>query len=652
MRSWCVHSKFPSHLKRERITMPNVKIVLLIMMGLVNSIWMACTMEDNSTVSSSASNQFSISDDTFQIVSNNLCYTMPIDTKGSNYRVGLTLESCNPDNQKQSFYLATNKKNPNPLANYIFYKNDEDDYHIIYISSGKTLFSKKINKVVTPQDLDGYFQISRNQYISKFELCYAVDSIETDLICLPSEVSLIRQFPPLDKDFIVHPYEYQLVNQLTQRCYTVPSNIESTGGTLEQEECDKNNLRQQFKFFRRKNNADRLFIAYGDKSNGLQIIYISQLIYVKATEKKTGIISIEDLNGEFDVEELKLFGSMFDLCFFKDFKEEEKYCLYSKVSTSRVSNSSTVDPVKFKMVVSSDPQLFWECNDQECLKMGNDEEAQGKLSNEWQVASVDKVAKEADQKGYPFEGVIINGDLTAYGHQSQFDKFREYWYKNSWKVWPGLGNHDYENNVNDTFQNKAARRMVDWFYQTVSNLPIIDLDARVDLDSFSKETKGSLSYSWDIGDFHFVQLNNHPAYETTFEGYRFIPPKMEYVTITQSLDWLENDLKATKKKYILLNFHDSDSVRGNKKFLQLLSDTRIKAVFTGHIHQDCGWISNFDATNEQGAFLRSVPIFRSGSAEFSKFLRLDFANLTIKVDCISSVNGGVNLLNSSTIYLD
>lgn len=67
---------------------------------------------------------------------------------------------------------------------------------------------------------------------------------------------------------------------------------------------------------------------------------------------------------------------------------------------------------------------------------------------------------------------------------------------------------------------------------------------------------GSFSYSWNNGPFHFVQLQNHPDYNTHFYnwyvgdgGYR------AYYNITKSLEWLENDLEAHKDSHIILNFH-------------------------------------------------------------------------------------------------
>lgn len=51
-------------------------------------------------------------------------------------------------------------------------------------------------------------------------------------------------------------------------------------------------------------------------------------------------------------------------------------------------------------------------------------------------------------------GVIVNGDLTAYGHENQQDDYNRL-YKlpliaSGYQVFSGLGNHDYENNTTAT----------------------------------------------------------------------------------------------------------------------------------------------------------------------------------------------------------
>ncbi len=72
------------------------------------------------------------------------------------------------------------------------------------------------------------------------------------------------------------------------------------------------------------------------------------------------------------------------------------------------------------------------------------------------------------------KGLVINGDLTAYGHESEFNNYWELW-QNPFKdiIYPGLGNHDYDHNVGNCFHNNCAKRMcayiVDWYSEKLKH---------------------------------------------------------------------------------------------------------------------------------------------------------------------------------------
>ena len=84
-------------------------------------------------------------------------------------------------------------------------------------------------------------------------------------------------------------------------------------------------------------------------------------------------------------------------------------------------------------------------------------------------------------------------------------------------VYPGLGNHDYQNNVNDCHENNCASRMtqfmIEYYYQH-PKLHKSGYPGHFSLKKYYKfpanriDFRGSMSYSWDIGDIHFVQLHN------------------------------------------------------------------------------------------------------------------------------------------------
>ena len=56
--------------------------------------------------------------------------------------------------------------------------------------------------------------------------------------------------------------------------------------------------------------------------------------------------------------------------------------------------------------------------------------------------------------------MIVNGDLTAFGRGHELEWYKEIYGKLIPRVYPGLGNHDYANNVDECAQNQCANRMV------------------------------------------------------------------------------------------------------------------------------------------------------------------------------------------------
>uniref|UniRef100_A0A915HZB0 Calcineurin-like phosphoesterase domain-containing protein n=1 Tax=Romanomermis culicivorax TaxID=13658 RepID=A0A915HZB0_ROMCU len=72
--------------------------------------------------------------------------------------------------------------------------------------------------------------------------------------------------------------------------------------------------------------------------------------------------------------------------------------------------------------------------------------------------------REMWQNFCPIKAVIINGDLTAFGHHDELATFETLLEEARLKLgipfYMGLGNHDYANNVDDCYDNNCAQRMV------------------------------------------------------------------------------------------------------------------------------------------------------------------------------------------------
>lgn len=251
----------------------------------------------------------------------------------------------------------------------------------------------------------------------------------------------------------------------------------------------------------------------------------------------------------------------------------------------------------------------------------------GEYANRVQQSSMKSLKQFMQtQLGTAPTGVIINGDLTEFGHDEELSRYKEQW--SNWaefKVYPGLGNHDYANNVNDcTFQH-CANRMLKFFKSYVKDTLKLPIDVRGGYKNiFQQSHTGSFAYSWDecpTNDtcFHFIQLNNYPTYTRNIDSVT-----MEW-KIMASLNFLKHDLQANVDKMIVINFHDFDTgfnENDKRQFLGILKSNpqfKILAIFFAHFHDRHG-IRGYWCING-----RSVPLMYTGSVPANNYLLVQFS---------------------------
>lgn len=299
------------------------------------------------------------------------------------------------------------------------------------------------------------------------------------------------------------------------------------------------------------------------------------------------------------------------------------------------------------MIVAADPQYEWHCGSYTlCAKQTSKLDSQAKLSNKWQTDSFNKLKL---QYGDALKGVIVNGDLTAFGHTAQLDGYKKYFKKRiNMSVYPGLGNHDYANNIDDCWRNNCAIRMVDYMHEIVSKLKPkpISYDYKTSSTYYEfpvlrKDHTGSLAYMIEIGGVYFIQLHNYPSYAVKFNGWNITGARRDYYVIKPSFKWLEENLKLaqTNKKNVIVNLHDyKDHMKyeDRKKFGALLDKYEVSGVFWGHFHSRIGKYS-------QGI---KTPVFSSGSSPYNTYLLLKFSNQElVEVTSIDSSYGDATVLN-------
>nr|MDT0253746.1 metallophosphoesterase [Endozoicomonas sp.] len=251
-------------------------------------------------------------------------------------------------------------------------------------------------------------------------------------------------------------------------------------------------------------------------------------------------------------------------------------------------------------------------------------------------------------------GVVINGDLTAFGHDWQFDAYQELYHKQlKMNVYPGLGNHDIANNVDDCFANNCASRMALYLRDQVRTLNVKRFDyhesgVHYQFPSLKKEYSKSLAYSWDIGDIHFVQLNNYPTYTAKWNGWNFGKARRDYFNIQSARDWLINDLEQASKegKHIILNYHISSFTHEIKDILRRF---KVSAIFAGHLHPYIGLVNFHTLWNFYGPG-QHLPVFLGSAVVYQKYLLVRFKDDQFEVSIVKSDKGADYQLVKEGVY--
>jgi hypothetical protein len=178
--------------------------------------------------------------------------------------------------------------------------------------------------------------------------------------------------------------------------------------------------------------------------------------------------------------------------------------------------------------------------------------------------------------------LIMNGDLTQYFHRGERKKYEAIYHNLDGleQYFPSLGNHDYAQNSGATYSNDEwvgphycnGKHAVSYLKGAFCN-KIPKFDAKERLTRYDPK---SLSYSWEEGPYHFVQVHYYPLYENAGLG------------ISSSLEWLERDLRLANENNLtsVLYVHASSSIPSILE--ETLLKNNVAVIFTGHIHRCLG----------------------------------------------------------------
>ncbi|KJH74014.1 metallophosphoesterase [Pseudomonas sp. ES3-33] len=294
---------------------------------------------------------------------------------------------------------------------------------------------------------------------------------------------------------------------------------------------------------------------------------------------------------------------------------EDGYRVYP---TDKKSNANwTYAGTPSYIVMTSDPQYPW--TDKKEDEKGNEKELSAAYIHA-QYRDVNSFRSSHPALDIP---VYVNGDITAFGHGDQLSfmkkRFKEYFNN---KVYLGLGNHDYENNVNDCANNGCARDSVLTYLRMTKDLIArgnIDYRSSTGAGKFRESYAGSFAHSEWHNNLHVVQANNYPVYATKFEtgvshvnkkqfninsSWNFIDNKMAFAS-----NWGKVNILVTHKPNGWKNFSAADA----EAFRAMMKKHKVAAVFAGHFHEDHGIYDNAN-------YFGDTPVFLSGSASYETYL--------------------------------
>lgn len=296
-------------------------------------------------------------------------------------------------------------------------------------------------------------------------------------------------------------------------------------------------------------------------------------------------------------------------------------------------------PKVFTLAVTSDPQYPWK-NEADIPSSGN-AEIDSKISIPQAYQSINRYHTTKS----PLAGVVVNGDVTAFGHGGEWDYMNQELATLKPPVFMGLGNHDYENNVNDCAQNGCVRNSLNAFEKY---LPAnVDVDRNVnyyyEAPANYKEYKGSYAWSKDINGVHFVFLNNEPTYSFSAEGYNAGDARRERFRIESAIPWLDVNLARARAqgKPIVLIYHKPAEFKETNgftraRFESMVSKYKVSMIFWGHVHKS--------GTAPQLATFGGAASVYSGSASTQTYLIAKFDSVKGYADVYLSKKGDIDAM--------
>ncbi|WP_367345416.1 metallophosphoesterase [Stenotrophomonas bentonitica] len=271
-----------------------------------------------------------------------------------------------------------------------------------------------------------------------------------------------------------------------------------------------------------------------------------------------------------------------------------------------------------QFVVASDPQY-----PRTILNSGV--EGEDRALSEQRLSAVFDDISSFRKTSASYVPLLINGDLTEFGHGWQRSTTQTLFRRLAGTakgplMFPGLGNHDYRNNVDDCANNGCARDSICDVIRWYSEIHPTALQP-ASMDHYASEDlhRGSFGYSITYGPLHFIQLNDEPTYRREFGSDIIIPVDKVKFSIVPSLRWLQADLREARRKGLIIFVSLHKRVDWNKSliFKELIESYGVSAVFAGHEHAQLGAYGTPE-------YYGNIPVFQSGALAYGSYLTVSY----------------------------
>lgn len=258
-------------------------------------------------------------------------------------------------------------------------------------------------------------------------------------------------------------------------------------------------------------------------------------------------------------------------------------------------------------IIASDPQYFFaRKEDKNKSRSARMELAEKHIKNSVK-------AMNEDISAYNVKGVIINGDITRHGEKEEMDKITSLLSPLKAPYYPGLGNHDLPFGERDP-SPESASRMFGWVAHHAALAGITNTDVRTGENLY----RGSLAYSWNDDQIHFVQLQENPGFQKDWE-YAGVNYQM-----SDALPWLTNDMQLANRmqKRSIINYHIPQAIPYG--YSDIFRTKGVVGIFTGHTDY-------FGLRKETPGPYNPIPIFESNAMFRGTYFLVTFYEYGYKV---------------------